>query len=436
MPGTTAPNATPRMVRRSRLPGLSFADRRVATTCQPRPRRRPARPPQPRSPRTRPARSRRRRTPASPWPTRRRRWPRRRAMGVTAAALCADLGWPAETLDAARDSLTVAEYIALLGAGDRLAGDPVFGLHAGLHARLSTYPFYGLVVCACTTLRAAFAQTHRYEGLAHDLGRSRLDERGGIATYYWDTPWLAAARPPRRATCATACWPASSPSSAGSRTSACRCTRSACPTPSPMPRSAPRTPRCSAPPWSTACRPPTAASTPRCSTARCPTPTAACSRCCSATPTNCSPRACARPPSRASSPTCGARWPPSSPTTAPASTTSPPRWPLSTRTLQRKLAEAGTNFQAVHDAARQALAEELLRDSQLNLTDVAFMLGYREQSSFNRACRDWFGEHAGADARAAARGGQRGLSGRRLRDASRSRSRHRRSDGASLRPAS
>ena len=58
------------------------------------------------------------------------------AMGVTAAAICADLGWPAQTLDAARDSLTVAEYIALLGAGDRLAGDAVFGLHAGLHARL------------------------------------------------------------------------------------------------------------------------------------------------------------------------------------------------------------------------------------------------------------------------------------------------------------
>ncbi|MEP6501995.1 MAG: helix-turn-helix transcriptional regulator, partial [Betaproteobacteria bacterium] len=64
---------------------------------------------------------------------------------------------------------------------------------------------------------------------------------------------------------------------------------------------------------------------------------------------------------------------------------------LNPRTLQRKLAEAGTNFQAVHDAARHALAEDLLRDSQLNLTDVAYMLGYREQSSFNRACREWFG---------------------------------------------
>jgi len=64
---------------------------------------------------------------------------------------------------------------------------------------------------------------------------------------------------------------------------------------------------------------------------------------------------------------------------------------LSPRTLQRKLAEAGTTFQAVHDAARQALAEELLRDAKLNLTDVAYMLGYREQSSFTRACREWFG---------------------------------------------
>jgi AraC-like DNA-binding protein len=64
---------------------------------------------------------------------------------------------------------------------------------------------------------------------------------------------------------------------------------------------------------------------------------------------------------------------------------------LTPRTLQRKLADAGTSFQAVHDAARQALAEALLRDSRLNLTDVAYMLGYREQSSFNRACRDWFG---------------------------------------------
>jgi len=74
-----------------------------------------------------------------------------------------------------------------------------YGTMAGLEAAFLEFaertPFYGLVVCACTTLRGAFAQTRRYEGLAHDLGRSRLDERNGIATYYWDSPWLASCSP-------------------------------------------------------------------------------------------------------------------------------------------------------------------------------------------------------------------------------------------------
>src|ERR1700758_3936974 len=52
-------------------------------------------------------------------------------MGVAADALCAELGWPVDTLDPARDSVSVADYLALLGAGDKLAGDPVFGLHVG-----------------------------------------------------------------------------------------------------------------------------------------------------------------------------------------------------------------------------------------------------------------------------------------------------------------
>jgi AraC-like DNA-binding protein len=64
---------------------------------------------------------------------------------------------------------------------------------------------------------------------------------------------------------------------------------------------------------------------------------------------------------------------------------------LTPRTLQRKLAEAGASFQAVHDAVRRELAEELLREGRLNLADVAYLLGYREQSSFIRACREWFG---------------------------------------------
>jgi AraC-like DNA-binding protein len=313
------------------------------------------------------------------------------AMGVTAAQIGAHLGWPADTLDAARDSLTVAEYIALLGAGERLAGDAVFGLHAGLHARLSTYPFYGLVVCACTTLRGAFAQTHRYEGLAHDLGRSRLDERDGIATYYWDTPWLDRCTPAQaRHLCDSVL--------AGILTFVSWLAHERLPVheiglPYPEPDADVRAAHAQVFGPAVVYGVPAAYGRFDAALLDRPVPNADGSM--------------LKVLQRHADELLAAR----------LRVTSEPRivtdvrrevaaqlandrarlddvasaLALSTRTLQRKLADAGTNFQAVHDAARQALAEELLRDSQLNLTDVAFMLGYREQSSFNRACREWFG---------------------------------------------
>jgi AraC-like DNA-binding protein len=313
------------------------------------------------------------------------------SLGVTPDRLCAQLGWPEETLDAARDSLTVAEYIALLGAGDQLAGDPVFGLHTGLHARLSTYPFYGLVVCACTTLRGAFAQTRRYEGLAHDLGRSRLDERGGIATYYWDTPWLPACTPAQARHLVDSVL-------AGILTFVSWLVHERLPVleiglPYAEPGAAIRAAHAQVFGPAVVYGVPAAYGRFDAALLDRPVPNADGSM--------------LKVLQRHADELLAARL---RETSEPRIVTDVRRevavqlasdrarvddvaaaLALSTRTLQRKLAEAGTNFQAVHDAARQALAEELLRDARLNLTDVAFMLGYREQSSFNRACREWFG---------------------------------------------
>lgn len=313
------------------------------------------------------------------------------AAGVTPAALRAELGWPAEQLDPARDSLSVAEYIALLGAGDRLASDPVFGLHAGLQARLSTYPFYGLVVCACTTLRGAFEQTRRYEGLAHDLGRSRLEERAGVATYYWDSPWLADCTPAQaRHLCDSVL--------AGILTFVSWLAHERLPVheiglPYPQPSADVRAAHAQVFGPRVAYGVPAAYGRFDAALLDRPVPNADGSM--------------LKVLQRHADELLAARL---RETAEPRIVTDVRRevaaqlasdrarvddvaaaLALSTRTLQRKLADAGTNFQAVHDAARQALAEELLRDSRLNLTDVAFMLGYREQSSFNRACREWFG---------------------------------------------
>jgi AraC-like DNA-binding protein len=69
---------------------------------------------------------------------------------------------------------------------------------------------------------------------------------------------------------------------------------------------------------------------------------------------------------------------------------------LSPRTLQRKLADAGATFQQVLDAARYALAMDYLRQDGLSLVDIAFLLGFQEQSAFTHAFREWSGVNPGA----------------------------------------
>ena len=69
---------------------------------------------------------------------------------------------------------------------------------------------------------------------------------------------------------------------------------------------------------------------------------------------------------------------------------------LSARTLQRKLAEAGSSFQQVLDGVRFALALEYLRRRELGLADVAFLLGFQDQSAFTHAFREWSGVNPGA----------------------------------------
>lgn len=64
---------------------------------------------------------------------------------------------------------------------------------------------------------------------------------------------------------------------------------------------------------------------------------------------------------------------------------------VSTRTLQRYLSSHGVSFTAILDDTRQALAEEYLQDPHLQLTEVAQLLGYSEQSSFCRSFRRWKG---------------------------------------------
>jgi AraC-like DNA-binding protein len=60
-------------------------------------------------------------------------------------------------------------------------------------------------------------------------------------------------------------------------------------------------------------------------------------------------------------------------------------------TLQRLLAEEGTSFSALLEETRRGLARFYIGQRQLPLTEIAYMLGYSENSAFTRAFGKWYG---------------------------------------------
>jgi len=64
---------------------------------------------------------------------------------------------------------------------------------------------------------------------------------------------------------------------------------------------------------------------------------------------------------------------------------------LSSRSLQRRLEELGTSYQAVLGDVRRETALRLLESTDLDAGQVAFLLGFAELNSFTRAFRAWEG---------------------------------------------
>jgi AraC-like DNA-binding protein len=68
---------------------------------------------------------------------------------------------------------------------------------------------------------------------------------------------------------------------------------------------------------------------------------------------------------------------------------------MSVRTLQRRLVASGTTFREIADAVRVQLAQAYLNDRTVSIAEVAFLLGFSDQTSFQRAFRRWTGEPPG-----------------------------------------
>ena len=317
------------------------------------------------------------------------------ARGVTAQALAQAAGLPPGALEPLPESLPADMYVKLLDLAADMADDPHFGLHVGERVKLGTYTVYGLILLSCRDFGQAFEQTMRYEQLAHDLGRSTLQVNGVLANYTWHSNypaqcrhlvdsvfagirvfgnWLAGATlPPAELSLMhdggdpvgyaeyMRVFGALPRFNATANVAQFEASLLAWPVPNAdvslypvLQQHAEQLLRQRAAPAAGIVAQVHDAIVRRLSQGQVRVAIVA------------------------------------------------EELDLAPRTLQRKLADAGSSFQQVLDEARFALARDYLRQPGLSLVDIAFLLGYQEQSAFSHAFREWSGLNPGAW-RAAAR---------------------------------
>lgn len=64
---------------------------------------------------------------------------------------------------------------------------------------------------------------------------------------------------------------------------------------------------------------------------------------------------------------------------------------MTSRTLRRRLKTEGTSYQKIMDDVRSTLAHEYLRTTNMNILDIAMLLGFNDAAGFRKAMRRWSG---------------------------------------------
>jgi AraC-like DNA-binding protein len=277
----------------------------------------------------------------------------------------------------------------LLDGAAKQLNDPFFGLRVGMNMQPGNFSGYGLALCACSSLRETAGLTMRFESLSHDLGRTELTEVDDLAFLRWRSPWhdlvgfrhacdLVAATfrfvnewlvrmkfpdveidfvhaAPQDASLAEYERLLGARLRFGADVNECRVPKSWLDVPLA------NADRATLPHLERAAEQRLAARQRKASES--PLVVAARER-----------MQALLPHGRASLPEVA------------------DALNLTARTLQRRLAQAGFSFRTLLDDVRSEAAQRHLLDEGMPLIEVAFLLGFSEQSTFNHAFRQWFGK--------------------------------------------
>ena len=310
---------------------------------------------------------------------------------LPAARLFAEAGLDTRLLDQREARLPYRGFEQLLERAAAALDDPVLGLHVGASAQPGYYGPYGFTLTTCGTAREVLARSTRYSALVSDAYRVEFAEQGDELIRYWRSNLSGGARPRRlheqlnsAAWLTMARWVSGQPELNPNWIAFCH-VRPAdvseyealfrCPLrfgaavttfsmdrrllDRPLPQADPRVQRmmeavCQRleqqfgtaiePAWLAACRKAVVAALGR-----------------------------SEPKLETIAAAAG----------------------LSAGALQQRLAERKTNFRELVDGIRRDLALSYLQDPSLSLIDIACLLGFSEQSAFQRAFKRWTGATPG-----------------------------------------
>ena len=110
-------------------------------------------------------------------------------LGVVLPPLLAECGLDAARIEAGEPA-GVRPYLDFLDAAAQQVGEAFFGLHVGSRSKVSDVRAYSLVLMACKDVRAVIEQVCRLEGLEHDLFRTRLAVEDDVAHLRIHSPWF------------------------------------------------------------------------------------------------------------------------------------------------------------------------------------------------------------------------------------------------------